>query len=416
MTGVNRIKLPMPHPGQRHIHNNRQRFTWLAAGRRWRKTTLFMSICTEAAIRQDQVIWGAPTYDQTYTAWEEMRKASSGVIDFNQSRMTASYGAGRVLFRSLDDPDNARSKTARGIVLDEVGDIAEIAWTEVLRPMLIDTNGWMLAGGTPKGRNWFWREWAAAKNGDRLDSVAFHAPTLGARILPNNGGLERVPHPLENPDIPWHEIVALHQSSSERSFRQEILAEFIEDGGEVFRNPRACATVLAIEPPIANGYYVAGLDWGKLHDATVLTIAEATSRRVVGVWRWQGLDYRFQMTRIAQLCQDYGCVQIVAERNSMGEPLIEQMQYDYSLPVVPFLTTAMSKNEAIDGLALAFEREAIAFPNEAWLIGELEAYERVRTGATGLAVYSAPAGMHDDGVMSLALCWHAVRWVNGGSV
>ena len=52
--------------------------------------------------------------------------------------------AGRIVFRSLDNPDNARGHTADGVVIDEVGHIKPAAWYEVLRPMLIDTGGWGL--------------------------------------------------------------------------------------------------------------------------------------------------------------------------------------------------------------------------------------------------------------------------------
>ena len=58
----------------------------------------------------------------------------------------------------------------------------------------------------------------------------------------------------------------------------------------------------------------------------------------------------------------------------------------------------------IDGLALAFERGAIRIPNDPVLVAELEAYEMKRTPG-GMLTYSAPSGMHDDCVMSLALAW-----------
>jgi hypothetical protein len=44
----------------------------------------------------------------------------------------------------------------------------------------------------------------------------------------------------------------------------------------------------------------------------------------------------------------------------MGQPLIEQLQVA-GLPVVPFTTTAASKQLAVDALALAFERGSIAY-------------------------------------------------------
>jgi len=87
-----RIKLPVPHAGQRHVLRHARRFNWLSAGRRWRKTTLAMSIVVEAAIRGGTYIWGAPTYDQVRIGMAEVNRALGGVGVSNQSRMTAGLG------------------------------------------------------------------------------------------------------------------------------------------------------------------------------------------------------------------------------------------------------------------------------------------------------------------------------------
>lgn len=399
----------MPHAGQRYVREHRRRFTWLAAGRRWRKTTLFVSLMIEAAAAGQPIVWGAPTYDQVFTAWEEVQRAGRGVIGFNQSRMTATLGRGAMLFRSLDDPENARSKTAGGIVLDEVGDIAEGAWVEVLRPMLMDTNGWLLAGGTPKGRNWFWREWQAAASGDRADSIAFQAPSLGATITAD--GLVRTPHPLENPYLPWAEIEHLYATMPERSFRQEILAEFVEDGGGVFRGVRAVATVPPDSAPDPSHTYVIGCDWGKSNDYTVFAVMDATARQLVALDRSNQVDYTVQRGRLAGLAARWNARVIVAETNAMGTPIIEALARE-RLPVRPFTTTSASKTVIIDALALAFERGDIHILADPVLLGELEAYESERL-PSGLTRYSAPGGMHDDCVMALALAYSAMGRTSG---
>lgn len=402
----------MPHPGQRAVRRGRKRFTWLSAGRRWRKTTLFAALSLEAHITGETVIWGAPTYDQVFNVWQEMRRAAGSAMLFNQSRMTATLGAGAIMFRSLDDPDNARGWTANGVVIDECADVAEHAWSEVLRPMLIDTNGWLLAGGTPKGRNWFWRECMAAANGERPESAFFQAPTLGAVIL--DGEIKRAPHPLENPDIPFAEIQSLYRSMSERSFRQEILAEFIEDGGEVFRNVRAAVA----EPPAqaADRRYVFGVDWGRDHDYTVVAVMDVEARALVAADRYTNLPTEQQINRVVALYERYRPEVVVAERNSLGAPLIDLLFYQHGLPVQPFATTHQSKARIIDALSLAFERRAVHILDLPWLVGELEAYAILKTTALQLPTYGALAGMHDDGVMALALAWSGVLWATGGDV
>ncbi len=66
-----------------------------------------------------------------------------------------------------------------------------------------------------------------------------------------------------------------------------------------------------------------------------------------------------------------------------------------------------SKSASIDALALAFERGDLRIPNDPTLIAELQAYEMERL-PSGLYRYSAPEGLHDDHVISLALAWQAV--------
>lgn len=349
------------------------------------------------------VIWGAPTYDQVFTAWEEHQRAARRIATFNQSRMTMQLGRGAVLFRSLDDPDNTRSKTAHGIVLDEAADITATAWSEALRPMLMDTDGWLLAIGSPKGRNWFWQEWKRANDGEAGDSAAFQAPTLGVRIT--GDGLTREPHPLENPHIPYSEIEHLWQTMPERSFRQEILAEFVEDGGGVFRGVRACVSDVqhAYNP---DHQYIIGADWGRSQDYTVFTVVDAATREVVAIDRSNQIDYAVQRGRLRALWERWGQGAIIAEANSMGQPIIEQLARE-GLRVRPFTTTNATKAAIIEGLALAFERKQIALFDHRILIDELEAYENTRL-PSGLLRYSAPDGMHDDCVMSLALAWSGI--------
>lgn len=225
------IALPYPHAGQRMVQSEARRFNWLAAGRRWRKTTLVMALCVQSALARKRIVWGAPVYDQVRIGWEETRRAAGGAADFNQARMQVTFpGGGTILYRSLDDPDNARGHTADRVVIDECGDVRAEAWYEVLRPMLIDTGGDSWAIGSPRGLNWFWKEHQRARTLE--DSMCWQVPTVGAEIM--GGQLIRQPHPLENPAIPFAEIVNLFHTMPEADFRQEILSEFVESGYTVF--------------------------------------------------------------------------------------------------------------------------------------------------------------------------------------
>ena len=405
----NRIRLPFPHKGQRIVRQQAKRFNVLSAGRRWRKTTLAMAICVEAAVKGGTYIWGAPTFDQVRISFKETQRAASSVADFNLSRMTVQFPTGgEIVFRSLDNPDNARGYTADGVVIDESGVVKAEAWYEVLRPMLIDTNGWAWLIGTPKGRNWLWSEFQKANDHD--DYAAWQVPTLGVAL--EDGRLVRRPHPLENPEVPFGEIEQLQRTLSERVFQQEILAQFVEMSGGVFRRVLDAATAQAQDSAITGHEYIVGVDWGKSNDFTVLSVIDTTTNELCHVDRFNQIDYAVQLSRLQALAQRFNPYSIIVERNSIGEPLIEQL-YRMGLPVQPFNTTNATKTQAIDALALAFERGDLRIINDAVLIAELQAYEMERL-PSGLMRYSAPAGMHDDCVMSLALAWQGQG--NSGSL
>src|SRR5262245_51045858 len=127
----NELLLPYPHPGQMLVRKQARRFNWLAAGRRCRKTSLVMAIAAEAALCGQQVLGGAPIYDQVRIRWEELQHRAARVATFNSTLMVATFPTGgTITFRSLDNPDSARGHTADGVVLDETADIAADAWSE----------------------------------------------------------------------------------------------------------------------------------------------------------------------------------------------------------------------------------------------------------------------------------------------
>ena len=399
--------MPMPHQGQQAILKSDARFKWVAAGRRWRKTTLALHPAIESVLHKQHVLWAAPTFDQSRVGWGELYHAAGDVAEFHLGRMQVDFpSGGRVTFRSLDNPDNARGYTADGIIIDEAARVKAAAWYEVLRPIISDTGGWGLMLGTPNGRNWFWREWQAAR--DDPDAEAWEIPTVGCVI--KDGELIRKLHPLENSAFSFSEIQRMWRTMPERIFRQEILAEFIDDTGGVFRGVRACATAQEQRESIGGHSYVFGVDWGKSNDFTVITVLDATLRQAVAKDRFNQIDYVLQRARLEALYERFRPEQIIAERNSMGEPIIEQLQRD-GLPVVPFTTTNASKAQAIEALALAIEKQDIAIIPDEVMIAELQAYEARRL-PSGTLRYTAPEGMHDDCVMSLAIAWQGIAPAN----
>lgn len=258
-----------------------------------------MAVLTEAAAHGKQCLIGAPTYDQVRITWDEMRKAAGNVFNFRESRMEAlAPNKGRVIFRSLDDPNNARGHTADIVALDEAAFCPAEAYHEVLRPMLLDTNGELWAYTTPNGFNWFHEQWDLAQSRD--DSRAWQIPTVGARH--ESGRLVRVPHPLENPEIPWSEMESLAATMNPLRFRQEILAEFVAQEGQVFADfsrSRHVSDAVKFEHNLPTWV---GIDFGYRTFAYVaVQSSKAQDVRIFDDAEWKNLTTQQALTRLGAM-------------------------------------------------------------------------------------------------------------------
>jgi len=160
---------------------------------------------------------------------------------------------------------------------------------------------------------------------------------------------------------------------------------------------------------------VAGVDWGKQNDFTAISVGCAGCRQEVVVDRFNQIDYSIQRGRLKAIYERWRPGLILAESNSMGAPIIEQLQAE-GLPVRGFATTASTKQPLIEALALCVERGIMQWlPNPVWR-AELEAYSRIISQVTGRSVFSAPQGMSDDTVIARALMWMAAKDSDAGGL
>lgn len=360
-------------------------------GRRWGKTYMGGVYAMTCADFGGAVAWVVPTYKNARAPWrfaEQLTASIAGRLRVNRTERLMEFpSGGRLAVYSADNDTALRGEAFDVVIVDEAAMVREETYTDVLLPTLADRDGRMLLISTPKGRNWFWREWVRGQRGG--DVMAFRAPTSD--------------NPLPN----IQKAAALARDRvSERTYRQEWLAEFVDDGGGVFRGVRRLATAQLQDRAQDEHAYVMGADWGRTNDATVFTVIDVTRKEVCAIERMVETDYKLQTTRLRALWERFGKCAIVAEQNSMGGPLVEHLSRE-GLRVRAFQTTNATKAVIIDALALAFEREELRIPGDEVLIGELEAYESERL-PSGAIRFSAPGGMHDDCVMSLALAYSIV--------
>lgn len=384
------VTLPSMHEGQMEVAGDSARFKILDAGRRWRKSSLGVILCVESALRGGFAWWVSPSYPMSQVGWRMLKGLGMQIPRCEKKevdKMLIMPGGGFVQVKSADKPDSLRGEGLNLAALDECALMREEAWTEALRPALSDKKGNALFLSTPKGRNWFWQLFLKGQDPAQDEWKSWQFPTAS------------------NPTIDPEEIEAARRSLPERVFLQEYMAEFIEDAGIVFRRVMDALLEKPRETPSTINGVVFGVDWGKIEDFTVITGIDTASREMMFMDRFNRIDYQFQVARLKAHYDKYKPMVIIAEQNSMGA-LIEILQRE-SLPVQPFVTTNATKAQAIEYLALAFERGEIKIINDQVLINELQAFEAKRL-PSGLIRYQAPEGLHDDCVISLALAWQGV--------
>lgn len=393
------LTLPKRHAGQETVAQEARRFNSLACGRRFGKSTFGIDRCVTPDVLPYPVGWFSPTYKMLLEVWREavrLLKPIASRISVSDHRIENIAG-GVLEFWSLDNPDVARGRKYRRIVVDEAAMVPALmdAWQYVLRPTLVDYSGDAFFLSTPKGRDGFWQMWQWGQDPLQPEWASWQMPSS------------------VNPRIAQSELDAMRSTMPERVYRQEILAEFLTDGLSVFRGIMDAATAPVQDRPQRDHTYVAGVDWALSTDFTVLTIIDATNRAVAMIDRFNGVDYSLQRQRIAAACERFRVVAVLAEENAMGKPNNDELRR-MGLPVRDFTTTNSSKAELVEGLAAAFEQSNIRIINDPVLIAELQAFGAERLPG-GMTRYAAPGNGHDDMVMSLALAWYAASRGGAGA-
>jgi hypothetical protein len=312
-----------------------------------------------------------------------------GVVVNRAERTIEFPGGGYLGIYSMDSPDSIRGEAFHLVIMDEAAMIAEEAWTDAIQPTLADHGGSAILISTPKGRNWFHREYTRGLAGDD-GCQSWRAPSSDN----------------PNPNIQN----AAHQARErvpDRTYRQEWLAEFVEHTGEVFRNLEVTLSATPTTPPEHTGHtIVAGLDWAQVRDRTALSIFCVNCRRELHLDYFNQLDWAFQRERVRLSVETWGVALLLAENNSIGSPNIEALEM-MGLPVTAWTTTAQSKARLVQGLALSLEKSETLWLNDPLGRAELQSFEVTFSSQTGLPRYGAPQGMTDDTIIARGLAYQA---------
>ena len=132
----------------------------------------------------------------------------------NESELSMELINGSLIeLRGCDNPDSLRGVGVSFLVVDEFASIpdGELLWSEVLRPMLIDTGGRVLFIGTPKGLNAFFTMYEKGeKSEDGFKSFRFTS--------------------YDNPYLKKEEVDKLREELTPQAFDQEVMTSFLVSG------------------------------------------------------------------------------------------------------------------------------------------------------------------------------------------
>jgi hypothetical protein len=403
-----RLILPALHTQQSQFVEDQHRVVVAACGTKTGKTFGNAIWLTRHAWNNYQSLnwWCAPFYRQAKIAFElvqlflphDPRRVKVHKTDLAIELLRADGRRHSLIeFRSAENPDTLRGDGVHAAVADEGSFWRHASWVS-LWTTLTRTRGHVRLISTPKGRNWFYDEYqkGLALNPDGTKKY----PTHACYRLPTSS----------NPYVPRESIEEARQNMPEDVFKQEFLAEFLDESAGVFRNIGACQTAEWVENPVPGRQYVIGIDWAKHEDYTVFMIGDLATRKIVHIMKHNEIDWNVNIDRAVRTARKWNNAAILHDSTGEGDVIHDNLKAAYSNVEGYSIFNNAPKVALIQKAQLAFEKKEIAIPkrgshpNADRLQRELEIYG-YQLSPQGKFVFGAPEGEHDDFVIALAMCW-----------
>lgn len=370
---------PPMTPYQVEIMDCEERFACIEASTKAGKTASMIVWLFEEALKIGEnqgVDWIAPVFGQSRIAFERMKSQISerNFFKINEQRLLLTLPHGALIrFKSGDNPDSLYGDDSYAAVLDEASRMKEAAWIAA-RSTLTKTRGKAKLIGNVKGRkNFFYKLAMRAK----AKEPGYFYKKITAYDAVEAGILDR------------QEIEDAKRDLPEAVFKELYLAEASEDGSNPFGfdHISRCVYGLSTQPAVCFG-----IDLAKKNDWTVITGLDKFGQ----VCYFDRFQKDWKQTKETILALPSGLLTI--DSTGVGDPIAEEISF--SRPVDMVVYTSRSKQQLMEGLAFAIQNREITVL-EGIMKDELDSFEfeYSRTGVT----YTAPAGLHDDCVNSLAL-------------
>lgn len=370
------------YPRQREAIFDPARFVFIEASTKSGKTVGCIAWLVERAVMGaagQEFWWVAPIRPQAKIAYRRCKRFLRRELwESNESdlRITLANGA-VIVFKGSDNPDGLYGEDVQACVIDEASRCKEEAWVAI-RSTLTATRGPCRIIGNVKGKkNWAYRLGQIARGGRA--GYAYHKITAVDAIRAGILALD--------------EIIEAQAVLSEDAFAELYMAIATEDGANPFgvKAIQNCLIEMPDSEPVVWGW-----DLARKRDWTV-GIALDDHKRVCRFVRFK----KPWPETIKIILQQTGTTGALVDATGVGDAIVAELQrHSEASNFHEFIFTKRSKQEIMEGLAVDIQAGEIFFP-EGTIAEELRDFEYEHT-KTGI-VYSAPEGLHDDCVCSLAM-------------
>lgn len=194
------------------FHSTDKRWMVLVVHRRAGKTTAALNFLIRSALIKPGTNYAyiAPTYKMAKNvAWGMLKEYTQFIpnIICRETELSVIFPCGsKITLYGSENPDRLRGIGLSGVVFDEYGMQPGNVFTEVIRPTLLENEGYAIWIGTPQGKNEFYRIYEGHKDNSEWFTCHLTVDDTGV--------------------IDLEEIESSKRTMSREEFRQELYCSF----------------------------------------------------------------------------------------------------------------------------------------------------------------------------------------------
>ena len=290
---------------------------------------------------------------------EPLRRTS--VIDINEGELSVRFKHNGAIIRLFggDNPDAMRGLRLDGIVMDEVAQLKNELWTDIVQPALSDRLGWAIFIGTPSGINLFSELYYKAIDEDGWTAARYTV--------------------FDTDSLHPDEVNRLKRDMSETSFAREYLCDFSAQGDDqliALADTEDAAKRVYQQDHVKLFPVILGIDPARFGDDRSVVFRRQGKQAFKPVV-YRGIDNMELASRVANLIEQHNPDAVFCDAGA-GSGVIDRLrQLSYDVIEIPFGGKAMKPEQYINRrsemwwLMKQWIEEGGAIPNDIALKQEL---------------------------------------------